>query len=63
MRYAKIAPAALHGGKFDGRCRQGVEAVGRRPKFELDDFRHAIAAAAVPIPQRQAWPQVEQSLP
>jgi hypothetical protein len=52
MRYAKIAPAALHRGKFDDRCSERAEAVGRRSKFELHDFRHAIAAAAAPILQR-----------
>jgi len=49
-RYAKIAPAALHRGKFDERCGEGTEAVGRRPKFGLGDFRRAAARSAMPIP-------------
>jgi hypothetical protein len=63
MRYAKIAPAALHRGKFDDRCSERAEAVGRRSKFELDDF----GMQSPPQPRRScsgpAWPQVEQSLP
>jgi hypothetical protein len=44
--YAKITPAALHCGDFNGRCRNGVEAVGRKPKFEVSGSLGARAGAA-----------------
>jgi hypothetical protein len=36
--YAKITPAALHRGEIAGRCREGIEAAGRNPKFGLAVF-------------------------
>jgi hypothetical protein len=53
MGYAKIAPAPLHRGKFDGRRGEGAEAVGRRPKFGSGDFRRATAGSAMPIALRR----------
>jgi len=47
--YAKIAPAAVHRGDFDGRCCAHAEAAGRMPKSELRDFVRAIADPAAPI--------------
>jgi hypothetical protein len=52
--YAKIEPAALHRGEIDFPCREDIEAVGRKPEFELSDFPAVIAGAA---------PQALQALP
>jgi hypothetical protein len=49
--YAKIAPAALHRGDFDGRCCEHAEAAGAMPKSELRDLVRAIAGPAAPIMQ------------
>jgi hypothetical protein len=35
--YAKITPAALHRGNFDGCRRDDAEAAGPKPEFELSD--------------------------
>jgi hypothetical protein len=44
--YAKIEPAALHRGEIDFPCREDIEAVGRKPEFELSDSPTVIAGAA-----------------
>jgi hypothetical protein len=49
--YAKIAPAALHRGDFDGHCDERAEAAGAMPKSELRDFFGVIAGPAAPIMQ------------
>jgi len=49
--YAKIAPAALHRGDFDGRCCERAEAAGAMPKSELRDFVRVIVDPAAPIMQ------------
>jgi hypothetical protein len=49
--YAKIAPAALHRGDFDGHCCEHAEAAGAMPKSELRDFIRVIAGPAAPIMQ------------
>jgi len=49
--YAKIAPAALRRGEFDGHCCEQAEAAGRVPKSELRDFVRVIVGPAAPIMQ------------
>jgi hypothetical protein len=49
--YAKIAPAVLHRGDFDGHCCEDGEAAGRMPESELRDFVRVIAGPAAPIMQ------------
>jgi hypothetical protein len=49
--YAKIAPAALHRGDFDGRYREYAEAAGPMPKSELRDLVGVMAGAAAPVMQ------------
>jgi hypothetical protein len=61
--HAKITPAALHRGDFDCPCREGVEALGPRAKFELNDFWRMVAGAASPALQWSCWRQVGQSVP
>jgi hypothetical protein len=49
--HAKIAPATLHGGVFDGRCFEHAEAAGPMPKSGLWDFVRGIAGPAARIVQ------------
>jgi len=49
--YAKIAPAALHCGDFDGHCCEHAEAAGAMPKSELRDFVRVIVGPAAPTMQ------------
>jgi hypothetical protein len=49
--YAKIAPAALHRGDFDGHCCEQAEAAGQVSKSGLRDFVRVIACPAAPIMQ------------
>jgi len=49
--YAKIAPAALHRGDFDGHCGERAEAAGAMPKSGLRDFVRAIVGPAALIMQ------------
>jgi hypothetical protein len=51
LRYAKIAPATLHRGVFDGRCLEHAEAAGPMPKSGLWDFVRGIAGPAARIVQ------------
>jgi len=44
--YAKIEPAALHRGEIDWPRREDIEALGRKPEFELSDPPALIAGAA-----------------
>jgi hypothetical protein len=44
--YAKITPAALQRGWPRARSREGAEAVGSKPKFELSDLQPGVAEAA-----------------
>jgi hypothetical protein len=46
LYYAKIEPAALHRGEIDWPRREDIEAVGRKPEFELSDLPAVIAGAA-----------------
>jgi hypothetical protein len=43
--YAKITPAALQRGCFRKRCREHAEALGSKPKFELNDVEPATEQA------------------
>jgi hypothetical protein len=45
--YAKIEPAALHRGEIVLPCREGIEAVGGRPEFELSDLPTVIAGSTM----------------
>jgi hypothetical protein len=47
--HAKIAPAALHRGDFDGHCCDHAEAAGAMPESELRDFVRVMVGAAAPI--------------
>jgi hypothetical protein len=49
--YAKIAPATLHRGVFDGCCLEHAEAAGPMPKSGLWDFVRGIAGPAARIVQ------------
>jgi hypothetical protein len=44
--YAKIEPAALHRGEIAFPCREDIEAVGRKPEFELSVSLTVIAGSA-----------------
>jgi hypothetical protein len=48
--YAKIEPAALHRGEIDRRRREDIEAIGRKPEFELSDLPAVIAGGAALAP-------------
>jgi hypothetical protein len=48
--YAKIAPAALRRGDFDGHCCEDAEAAGRMPESGLRDFVRVIAGPALQAP-------------
>jgi hypothetical protein len=50
--YAKIEPAALHRGEIVFPCREDIEAIGRKPEFELSDLPAVIAGAAALVPAR-----------
>jgi hypothetical protein len=47
--YAKITPAVLQRGDFDRSGREDGEALGRLPKFALNDSVRATARSARPI--------------
>jgi hypothetical protein len=47
--YAKITPAALHRGEFAIDSRKHVEAVGRKPEFEVSNFGRVTAGTAEPV--------------
>jgi hypothetical protein len=49
--HAKIEPAALHRGEIVFPRREDIEAVGRKPEFELSYSLTVIAGAAAPAPQ------------
>jgi len=51
LRYAKIEPVALRCGEIGGRRRQHLEALGRKPKFELSESCLNSAGAAAPVVQ------------
>jgi hypothetical protein len=61
--HAKIAPAALHRGDFDGRYSEHAETAGPMPKSELRDFIDVIAGAAGRRCKRPGWHEVKQSVP
>jgi hypothetical protein len=52
--YAKITPAALQRSGFDRPGGADIEAVGRKPKFELSEFLPAITG--LPAPATPAAP-------
>jgi hypothetical protein len=47
--YAKITPAALQRGDFEGRCRNGAEVTGGKPESGLSDLRRGIASSAISV--------------
>jgi len=47
--HAKIAPAALHRGDFDGRCCERAESAGGMPKSQLRGFVRLVVRPAKPI--------------
>jgi len=61
--YAKIAPAALHCGDFDGHCCEHAEAAGAMPKSELRDLFASSPARRRRSRTRPGWHEVKQSLP
>ena len=63
MCYAKITPAALHRGEFRGRRREGAEAAGINPKFEMGDSQRRIRGDLGPVQNHPAWQHVEQIVP
>jgi hypothetical protein len=61
--YAKIAPAALHRGDFDGHCDERAEAAGAMPKSELRDFLASSPVRRRRSCKRAGWHEVKQSVP
>jgi hypothetical protein len=49
--YAKITPAALHHGDFDGHTCEQAEAAGQVPESEVRGFVRVTAGRAAPIIQ------------
>jgi hypothetical protein len=63
LRYAKIAPATLHRGVFDGRCLEHAEAAGPMPKSGLWDLFALSPARRRGSCKRARWHEVKQSVP